>query len=216
MLKSKWAGVVAGILIVLALVVLMARLNRPDQKLVLDLPEFIGAQLAEQAAMHLADGGEVLLIMPEIPGAEDFYVAAYRRGFIAALDKAAPTAQVVEAGVTADPMALQAGRPILGSDELARLLKEHAQSKAFVSLAGIPEVTRAQASGWSETNPKLILFAPVGGPVRHLIQAGVVHAAIVPRDDPAMTDEEEGEEIDDSIQARFDQDYEVVTSSPST
>ena len=64
MMKSKWAGVVAGILIVIALAVLFMRLDRSGQNLVLDLPEYIGMQLAEQAAGHLADAGEVVLITP--------------------------------------------------------------------------------------------------------------------------------------------------------
>ena len=148
MMKSKWAGVVAGILIVVSLVVLMARLDRPGQNQALDLPEYIGVKLAEQAGKHLSEGGQVLLIKSELPGVEDPYAAAYRRGFLAALGEVAPGAEVVEAEVTADPMDMQAGKPIFGSDELTQFLKEHAQSQAFVSLAGIPEVTRAQASAW--------------------------------------------------------------------
>ncbi len=66
-----------------------------------------------------------------------------------------------------------------------------------------------EVSSWSDTYPKLVVFAPVGGSAAGLIKAGVLHSAIIPRNAPPL---EEDEVLDDSIEAQFDQDYEVLSA----
>lgn len=206
MMKSKWVGVAAAAVIVLGLGILIDRLRNPAADLSLELPEFVGEQLALQAEPLLEDGGKALIIMPDMPGAVDPYAAAYRRGFEAAMADRLPGVAVVDARITADPMRLQSGQPIFGPGELTRLIREHPDCGVFVSLAGLPDVSRKQRRDWKDDYPKLIVFAPLGGPAGALIDAGVAQAVIVPRD--AGLDEEV---VGDAVQARFDQDYVVLS-----
>ena len=93
-------------------------------------------------------------------------------------------------------------------DEFSKALSGQEDAVAFISLAGPPRVTAADASRWASATAKIVVVMPVGDPtvVRNALSRGIVALAVVPRQRGLTAGAQAGRG-----RAWFDSQYQVLT-----
>ncbi len=168
--------------------------------------EYLGARLGEEAGKLMTEPGRVLFMIPESTSEESPAIRYYIRGFREAVDQVFPGTEIVIGKVGYDSMAAQEGGITISADDFTSLLRAHADCQLVLSLAGIPGLSPSLVDAWSESKPRLIIFATVAPPLGPLFDAGILHCAVALR--PPGIQPPPGARS--TFEGRFEYEYEIL------
>jgi hypothetical protein len=181
------------------------RLRNPVAgRVITDYAEFIGQKLGEALLSVNPAPARVVIVTAGGVNAADPFTEGYIRGLDRVLRPSSPRLAVEREVVLTDFMALQAGAPAFGARDFRRILEAHPGCDLFVSLTGIPE-HRADAIPEGRS-PALVALAVYGGAAAPWFEAGVLRAAVVPREGGTAGPAGRGS----GLAARFEREYHLL------
>ena len=149
------------------------------------LPEGLGSGAADAVATALGRPGKVVLIVPQRGNFKDPVIELQRAAFAKTLGRVdGMTLLATEIIETERPGTMGAGG--MDPEQFLQFVQRHADARAIVSLAGLPDFPDASLAKFADK--KLVIVGTVSPRLKSLLIDGVVQAAIIPRLRPVAAD----------------------------
>ena len=196
---------------VLAIVAAAARLylNWPGRapRIQLDSYQALGEVAARETARVLNQKGQVVIIARENRAGANPAEAAQLKAFSRALKDRGGVSIAATATFTLTPLEQMSAGGSVPRGRFLKVLQDHPKATALVLFAGLPELEQPDLDRLARSGLKLVVISGYRPGYKQLLEAGVIHVAIVPRLDSPPEDLRPPQNLEEW----FERDYMLVT-----
>lgn len=173
----------------------------------LDSYQALGEVAAGETSRLLNQKGRVVVIAPANPSGANPVEAAQLAAFTGAIKKRGGVVLEKTETFSLTPMEQMSAGGNVPGPRLAEMLQAHTQASAFVLFAGFPSLGQPDLDHLKQRGAKIVLVCGWRPSLLSLLEAGVVHMAIVPRQGIPP----EGLKPPTTSREWFDRDYVILT-----
>jgi len=208
MTKKKLVPLLA-ILVIASAVVWIYRSQSGTQKFALNPYHALGTGAAEETAKLLGNQGAVVVVSPDTGEFKNAAVDGQLQSFQDTLqkNKAMSIAATVKFKLT--PMERMATGGAVPRDAFLQALQSHPNAGAVVLFCAFPPLASQDYAALKQSGVKVVVASGYGPAYRKLLEAQVIHLAIVPQFDRPATDGKPPQ----TLRGWFDQEFQVITSA---
>lgn len=206
MTKKKIGGLIAILAIAGGTAGIYYSQSDASRKFDLNPYNALGAGVAEETAKLLGSKGQVIVIEPDTGEFKNPAVEGQRNAFQKTLKKKGITiATTVKFKLT--PMERMATGGAVPRDQFLNVLQGHANTGAIILFCGFPQLTTQDYDTLKQSGAKVVVASGYVPGYRNLLEAQVIHLAIVPQFDRTSTPTKKPQ----TVLERFESEFVVLT-----
>lgn len=204
-MMKKTIGPLILILTIVGAAVWIYRSQTTTQKFDLNPYQALGAGVAEETAKLLGNAGQVVVIAPETSESKDPAMEGQLNSFQNTLKSRGLTvAATIRYRLT--PMERMGTGGAVPRDRLFDAVQKHPNVGAVVLFAGFPSLPSQDQAALKQSSAKFVVASGNNPNYRNLLEAQVIHLAIVPQFDRSATTAKKSQ----TLQEWFVSEFEVL------
>lgn len=212
-MNKKLVVIAIAVLAILGSVIWLYQ-NRPGRppRIALDSYQALGEVAAEEASRLLNHKGQIVIVTREVPAGANPAEEAQLQAFTSALKKAGKINIAAVETFRLSPMEQMAAGGNVPRERFLQVLKAHPKLDALALFAGFPALDQTDLDQLKQSGAKIVVISGYRTAYKHLLAAGWIQIAIVPRFDSPP----ENPKPPQTLREWFERDYVIVTANDTS